>query len=70
MGIVMTWQGMLTLLYEYLPEEIYYYIRHFSYDLPKILVGIGIIALGAAMIRGKKKEIDQMKQMEGEDGTE
>ena len=70
MGIVMTWQGVLTLLYEYLPEKIYYYIRHFSYDLPKILVGIGIIALGAAMIRGKKKEIGQMKQMEGEDGTE
>ena len=70
MGIVMTWQGMLNLIYEYLPEEIYFYIRHLTYDLPKLFVGIGIIALGAAMIRGKKKEIGQMEQMEDEDGKQ
>ncbi|MCI8491167.1 MAG: hypothetical protein HFJ04_13175 [Lachnospiraceae bacterium] len=62
-GIVMTWNGMLDLLYDYMPEAVYRCIRHISYDLPKILVGIAIIALGAAMIRGKK---ESLKQLDGE----
>jgi hypothetical protein len=61
MGTITTWNSMLNLLYEYLPETIYFYIRHLSYDLPKFLAGIGIILLGAAMIRGKKKEIGDIE---------
>lgn len=67
MGVVTTWQGILNLLYDYLPEILYRYIRHLSYDLPRLLIGIGIILLGAAMIRGKKKEIGEM-EWEDEDG--
>ena len=70
MGIVMTWQGILRMVSYYLPEEFYYFIRHITYDLPKILVGIGIILLGASMIRGKKKEISGMDWMEDEDGKQ
>lgn len=58
-GIVTTWQGILNMLYDYVPEEIYYFIRHLTYDLPKLVIGVGIICLGVAMIRGKKKEIDK-----------
>ena len=70
MGIVMTWQGMLNLIYGYLPEKIYRYIQNLTYDLPKLLIGIGIIALGANMIRGKKKEIGRMRQTEDEEDGE
>ena len=48
--------------YRYLPEELYYYIRSISYDLPRLVVGIAIIALGASIIRGKKKSLEDLDQ--------
>lgn len=58
LGAIMTWQGVLHLIEQYLPQEIYRCIWRFSYQMPKIVVGIAIIVLGAAMIRGKKKELE------------
>lgn len=61
-GIVMIWNGITDILYRYLPEEFYYYIRSISYDLPRLVVGIAIIALGASIIRGKKKSLEDLDQ--------
>ncbi len=69
-GIIMTWQGIIHLLREYLPEEVYDYIWHLSYELPKLIVGIAIIALGIVMIRGKKKELDVAEPKEEEHGEQ
>lgn len=64
-GVIMTWRGVLHLLGEYLPLEIYRSILQFSYALPKIVVGIAIIALGVTMIRGKKQQISESEKKEG-----
>ena len=58
----MVWNGITDILCRYLPEELYYYIRSISYDLPRLVVGIAIIALGASIIRGKKKSLEDLDQ--------
>ena len=70
LGVATTWHGILNLIYVYLPDWLYQSISHITYDLPKVVVGIAIIVLGAAMIRGKKKEIHFMEQEEEEQDGE
>ncbi len=69
MGIVLTWQNMLYLLREYLPDDIYGYIYEFSYSLPRIIAGIAIIALGVRMIRGPKPLLTEQQKKEERHGS-
>ena len=54
-GIVMTWEGCLSILNDILPWETFKYLNYLSHEIPRICVGIAIIILGILMIRGKKK---------------
>ena len=67
MGAFMTWRGTLYLLNEFLPWSIYSYILDLTDYLPRIMMGIAIIALGITMIRGKKEELDTSRQKQEED---
>ncbi|MDD3368762.1 MAG: hypothetical protein PHP50_07745 [Lachnospiraceae bacterium] len=58
-GIGMVGRAALSAVYSFLPEQIYHVIREFMYYTPQAVVGIGIIALGVMMIRGKKKELEE-----------
>ena len=37
---------------------------YFAHDLPRLVIGVGIIYLGVLLIRGKKKEIDGLLEEE------
>ncbi len=63
-GIVTLWHGMLDLLYELLPQRTYEMFFYFAHDLPRLVIGVGIIYLGVLLIRGKKKEIDGLLEEE------
>lgn len=58
MGFFMTWRGILYILSEFLPWELYSYILNLTDNLPRIIMGIAIIALGIVMIQGKKEELN------------
>lgn len=57
MGATLIWNNFMSLLFNFIPEELYQLIQTFSYSMPQIVVGAGIIILGFIMIRGKKKEL-------------
>lgn len=60
-GVGMVGRGLMSLLRFYLPEEIYEIISHITYYIPQMVVGVGIIALGVLLIRGKKRELDEIE---------
>lgn len=57
-GVYLTFRGIMSMFAGYLPEYVWEILYDIIYDLPQLLVGIGIIALGIFMIRGKKQELD------------
>ncbi len=70
LGFFLIILGFYTLLREIwvmtshlLPEEIVLMIDALFYSSPRFLVGIGIIMLGFYMIRGKKKELEQLEDI-------
>lgn len=77
-GIFLVFAGFFILAKEvwamvgsYLPEEIMMVLDSLFYNTPKFLIGIAIILLGFYMIRGKKKELDQLEiQEESEEDHE
>ena len=56
-GVAVLWNTLLDLLYWALPEYIWEYVRSVSYFIPQLVLGIGIIAVGVLLIRGKKQEL-------------
>lgn len=56
-GVAVLWNTLLDLLYWMLPEFIWEYVRIISRYIPQIVLGIGIIAVGLMLIRGKKREL-------------
>ncbi len=57
-GAVMSWNGIFRMLYNYIPDQLYWIIRGIGYRVPQIVVGLGIVVLGVKMISGKKRELD------------
>ena len=68
-GSFMTWRGALYLAGAVLPWSVYSYLLQLTNFIPRILVGILIIMLGVAMIRGKKKELAGLEPMQEEEGN-
>ena len=58
LGVVMTWKGIVRMMYRYLPSGLIGIINDIGYRLPQIVVGIAIIVLGVYMIQGKKRQLD------------
>lgn len=56
-GVAVLWNTFLDLLYWMLPEFIWEYVRIISRYIPQIVLGVGIIAVGLTLIRGKKQEL-------------
>ncbi len=71
MGISILWNNILDLLYWLLPEVMQDFMYTISYRIPQVVLGIGIIAAGILLIRGKKEELLEESEKEGrEDGRE
>ena len=49
----------MSMLYGIIPYEIYNALNHMMYRFPQLVVGVAIVYLGVAMIRGKKVELDE-----------
>lgn len=56
-GAAVLWNSLLDLLYWMLPEFVWGYVGTISRYIPQIVLGIGIIAVGLMLIRGKKQEL-------------
>ncbi|NBK92250.1 hypothetical protein D5278_09760 [bacterium 1XD21-13] len=56
-GVAVLWNSILALLYWSLPDYIWKYVSSISRFVPQIVLGIGIIAVGLLLIRGKKQEL-------------
>lgn len=71
-GVVMLWQAIFSLLCDIFGwdnavlSKIYYFIRD---DLPRFVIGIGIIWVGLLMIRGKKVEMIEERDVDVQYGT-
>ena len=63
----MTWRGALYLAGAVLPWSVYSYLLQLTNYIPRILVGILIIMLGVAMVRGKKEELAGSEPMQEEE---
>lgn len=67
LGVVMTWKGIVRILYRYLPSGLVGVIYDIGYRLPQIVVGIAIIVLGVYMIQGKKQQLDRTETSQPKD---
>lgn len=56
-GISILWDNFLDIMAALVPEFIFDYIYTFSYRIPQLILGVGIIAVGMMLIRGKKQEL-------------
>ena len=71
MGVSILWNNILDLLYWLLPDIMQDFMYTISYRIPQVVLGIGIIAAGILLIRGKKEELLEESKEEGkEDGRE
>lgn len=73
-GVLMLWNGVMDICYNYLPEMIVRVLRRIGYVIPQFVAGIGIIIGGLYMIRGKKEELNEVpvlpvSEMNGEGTT-
>lgn len=60
LGVVLCFRGVMDMLMHILPEYFRGIYNMMSWYLPQIIVGVGIIVLGVYMIRGKKKELENV----------
>lgn len=58
LGAYLIWNNILNSLSRYLPNEVYNAIYAITRIAPQLILGIAIIAVGAKLISGKKKEFD------------
>lgn len=58
LGVYLIWNNILYSLSTYLPNEVYNAIYAMTRIAPQIILGVAIIAVGAKLISGKKKEFD------------
>lgn len=58
-GLTILWNNSVDFLTNILPQYFGNIIYTIANMVPQIVIGIGIIALGISMIRGKKKELDE-----------
>lgn len=59
-GIFILWNNMLHFFRRILPNFLYDVFDQFGRTLPQLLIGVAIIAFGIYLIRGKKKELDEL----------
>ena len=64
-GIAVLWNSILDLVYWIVPDYVWSYVNHISRFVPQLVLGIGIIAIGIFLIRGKKQEL--LEEDRGED---
>ncbi|WP_099468512.1 hypothetical protein [Konateibacter massiliensis] len=57
-GLTVLWNNTIDLLYYIIPSYLMDFVYSFARRLPQFVLGVAIIAIGAAMIRGKKKELE------------
>lgn len=70
MGVSILWNNVLYMLNWLLPDVLDELMYLISYRVPQIILGIGIIAVGVLLIRGKKQELLEEPKEESEDGRE
>jgi hypothetical protein len=58
LGVYLIWNNMIHSLSRYISDEVYNAINSITRVAPQILIGFAIIAVGANLILGKKKECD------------
>jgi hypothetical protein len=58
LGVYLIWTNIVHGLSRYLPSEVYDAIYSITRVAPQIILGVTIIAVGAKLISGKKKEFD------------
>lgn len=62
-GTSILWNNLFDLFNWIMPEYMYSIVRHFGRTFPQLLVGAAIVAFGIYLIRGKKKELDEIEKI-------
>lgn len=62
LGASILWNYVLDIVFRFFPEEIYYIVWEWCYDLPEAVIAVLIIWLGVRLIKGKKKELEQQSE--------
>ena len=66
-GAIVLWDNLTDLIYCLLPEYLTYWYWEIISEIPRLMIGVVLIAGGLWLIRGKKKELDTAEeQKEGE----
>lgn len=58
LGIYLIWNNIIQSLWRYMPNAVYNAINDVTRVAPQIIIGVAIIAVGAKLIIGKKRERD------------
>ncbi|NLJ89993.1 MAG: hypothetical protein GX323_03760 [Clostridiales bacterium] len=58
-GITILWNNLYSIFSRILPDYLSNFLYLFGYYMPQLVIGLGIIAIGVYLIRGKKQELDE-----------
>lgn len=65
-GLALIWRGFFNVIYWRMPYHVRNGFSAISNFMPRLVIGIGIVALGIILIRGKKKELDEEEKLDAE----
>ena len=57
-GVVLLWENFSTMLYNVIPDSLWYILAPIVEAVPEIVIAVLLICIGLRMIRGKKEELD------------
>lgn len=60
-GFALLWNNVFALIQLYLPDYVSRFLYRIGHIFPQMLIGAAIMAFGIILIRGKKKDLDAVK---------
>ena len=59
LGVYLVIDNIMHILQPYMPRQMYYIIYEFLRQAPQVIIGVAIVAIGARLIMGKKRESER-----------
>ena len=59
LGAFVLWQNFSNAIYNFIPERLWNYVYPVMENIPRVVIGVVIIAIGIKLIAGKKEELKQ-----------
>ncbi len=59
LGVYLVADNIMNILEQYIPKQLYHIISNSMRQAPQVIIGVAIVAIGAKLIMGKKRECER-----------